>query len=467
MSSILGATQGQQQFTPPTFGSGTFLDVSQVAVAQQTTQEADASVSINANLNNVTAATGTGQLALAFAQAVQSATQVDPSTGHREIIAGANAQLTSTLNTLLEQNGFTSQQASAATANLATELAQGGQITLSTSYDQATQASASVTSNYASGASSWTSAVEATDRSGSLTIGLNLNTGEVNVAATSQSYATYVSQGEIAGSGSLAAPVGQLLLLPSSGAASGAGAVNATAQAVGSLLQSSLGQASNGVPDFSDLAADPFGGFGTASANSPLSESEVDTYSAAEVETLSLTNYSQADGAQAAQDAAANAPSVGSSSPSGTQTTSTDNAAAIAASYASAAAASSASTPSINSAEDTLHQLVASLNNTKLLAQQETASLLQSLSKLAAAANAAANSNQSDARNLANLGGAATPASSTTAGGQSSDYFSLQISFTQTLSIQQLDLNGYGSTLYQRPDGNLGQVSTQPTHVTA
>ena len=110
MSNILSALQGLQYGLPAIGPSGSFESINQATVDEASVQVAGAQVSLNANLNQVTASTGTGQLALAFAQALQSATEVDPATGHLEIIAGANAQLSSALNTLLVQKGIYSPE---------------------------------------------------------------------------------------------------------------------------------------------------------------------------------------------------------------------------------------------------------------------------------------------------------------------------------------------------------------------
>jgi len=45
--------------------------------------------------------------------------------------------------------------------------------------------------------------------------------------------------------------------------------------------------------------------------------------------------------------------------------------------------------------------------------------------------------------------------------------FSIEIGFTQTISIQVTDVSGYGTTMYARPDGSLGSIVRKPTHVTA
>jgi len=482
IGSILNATQGQP-YAPllssaSSSSASSYVSTSQTSVVESDAEVAQASVSLSANLNGVSAATGTGQLTLAFARALQTATQVDPTTGGREIIAGANAQLTSTLDTLLVQNGFTTAQAASATADLATQLAQGGPINLTASYDQTTKASGSLSYDYGSSAAGTVSAVDATDRSSSITIGINLATGELNVSLTAQNSSAYASSGKISGSGTLTAPVGLFLLLPSAAVPTGTG----TSGPSGSS-QSNFGQVLSN-QSLTGLAAEALGaapsnsggsGFGVASANSPLAESEVDTFSAEEQISLSLTDYSTTGG-----------PSSTSGAPGAVgKNTNFDESVSGSNSYSSSTAQSTGVTSSSN-ASDTLQQLLAELNQAKLLVQQETAQLLQSLPDIAAKAKAAAQAAQSTAGQSKPVASDATsdssaPASaeaagpsanassgsSTSSGSSASNTVSILVGITQTISLQQLDLNGYGDTLYKRPDGSLGKISTQPTHVTA
>ena len=475
ISAILNATQGLP-YAPLSSSSSSsassYVSTSQTSIVESDSEVAQASVSLSANLNGVSAATGTGQLTLAFARALQTATQVDPTTGGREIIAGANAQLTSTLNALLVQNGFTSAQAASATASLTTELAQGGPINLTASYDQATHASGTQSYDYGPNAASTVSAVDATDRSSSITIGINLATGELNLSLTAQNSSAYASSGKIAGAGTLVAPVGLFLLLPSSTVPTSAG----TSGPSGST-QSDFGQVLSN-QSLTGLAAEALGaapsnsgasGFGIASANSPLSESEVDTYSAEEQISLSLTDYSTTGGPNSTSGAPG---AVGKSS-------NFDASVSGSSSYSSSTAQSTGST-SNTSASDTLQQLLAELNQAKLLVQQETSELLQSLPDIAAKAKAAAQAGQSTAGQATPAATDATsdtpestgsdtigPSANASSSSSASNTVSVLIGITQTISLQQLDLNGYGDTLYKRPDGSLGKISTQPTHVTA
>ena len=148
-------------------------------------------------------------------------------------------------------------------------------------------------------------------------------------------------------------------------------------------------------------------------------------------------------------------------------------------SYTSSAPNDSAAASNANAA-GTLQQLLAELNQTTLLAQKEAATLLQGLSDVSAKAKAAAAAKQSaDATAASAASSSSTPAASGSGNGSpaltgsdasgisASNAVSIEIGISQTISLQRLDANGYGDTLYKRPDGSLGKISTQPTHVTA
>lgn len=444
MSSILNAlqTQGLPYTSSALAPANSYLSTTSVSINEADSEVAQASVSLSANLNNVTAATGTGQLTLAFARALQGATQVDPVTGHRELIAGANTQLTATLTSLLEQNGFTAGEASAATSSLAAQLAQGGPIKLSASYGQLTHNNGTLTTDYGGSATSSVSAVDSTQRASTITIGINLDTGALSVALKSQNSAVYVSNGEINGSGSISAPVGLFLQLPVGEQAGPSGSTQSdfgqalSNQSLASLAISVLGEAASG---------SGHSGFGTASAFSPLTESETDTFSSDESVSLTLTDFTT-PGSRGNVQQSVNF----DQSQNGTST------------YSSSTSENKAVT-SNSSANNALQQLLAELNQSKLLGQKETSELLQSLPDISAKAKAAAQA-QGAAGGTAAV--AALNGNATTEAG-ASNTVSVDIGVTQTIALQQLDANGYGNTLYKRPDGSLGLISTQPTHVTA
>ncbi|MFC0398021.1 hypothetical protein [Paraburkholderia rhizosphaerae] len=74
------------------------------------------------------------QFEAAFEQVMKTATTVDPATGHREMTATADSKLSDALQNLLLASGFTEQQAQAASASFAEQLAKGGSISLSASF---------------------------------------------------------------------------------------------------------------------------------------------------------------------------------------------------------------------------------------------------------------------------------------------------------------------------------------------
>jgi hypothetical protein len=442
MTSISNAIPGTQN-TP--FPASTFNGVFQVAGGEQATETADASVSLNANLNGVTAATGTGELALEFAQAIKGATEVDPATGHREIVAGAGAQLTTTINNLLLQNGFSTEQASTLSANLATQLAKGGPITLSAAYDNISQTSQVSISSYTAGGVSLASSVAATDQSGSISIGINLDTGELKVALQEQTSASYEAYGNITTTSDPLTATVNLLSSTVGALTSESGATASNGANFGQLLSGS-NPANSGSSGASSGAA-------SASGKSPLSETEVDTFALTALAAVAGVLSSPSDGAAGSQAPSQNAPA---DSAANTPQDGTSN-------------NPSPSSPSNSDSTDAgLQGLISSLNNTRLVSQQELTALLQSLAKIAAQAQAAANAAEHKAAAAGDTNGGASNAATPTGihAGATND-FEIQFGFTQTTSIQLLDLNGYGSTLYKRPDGSLGKITTQPVNESA
>jgi len=103
-----------------------------------------------------------GLLAQEFAQAANSATTVDPSTGLSEVSATARTQLSSTLNTLLVQSGFSQSQADAATVASSMSTSYG------TDYGSRTMSISTVAVNERSGSV----AIEFDPTSGKLSISL-------------------------------------------------------------------------------------------------------------------------------------------------------------------------------------------------------------------------------------------------------------------------------------------------------
>ncbi len=468
MSSISGVTPNSLYVTGS--GAGSFIDASQVAVAESTTEVTQASVSLSANLNGVTAGTAAGELTLQFAQALQSATTVDPSTGQREITSGADAQLTATFSALLQQNGFSSTQANAAATSLETQLAQGGQVSLAANYAQTGSVSASVTSSYGTGAASSVSAIDTSQRAGAIQIGINLATGQLSVDLTSQNISSYQAQGQISGSGNLSGPVAQALVLPGSStqnsggvlSAGGSSALETLSQGLGDNLTNSLGALATAG--------------GSALAASPLSESGSEVSVLAESVTATLIDFGAttntgANGSSGGNNGGGNNGGSGLNL-NASQSNALSTASGTPAPSGASTQAQAETTPAV------LQQLLAELNATRVLGQEEVAGLLRGLAQLSANASASAGNSAGAAGNAAASNtaalqtasaGLATGANGTTGSGLTVDggYASVSIGIVQTLTVQQLDGDGYGSTLYQRPDGSLGSISTTPLRQTA
>ncbi|CAB3792236.1 hypothetical protein [Pararobbsia alpina] len=522
MSSIVSTLQHSPNLTPfanssspnssSPNSSSTFDDVSEVELQQITTASGSASVSLGANLSGVSTATGTGQLAVAFASAIQSATTVDPTTGQRELTNGAGDKLTSAITALLVQNGFSTAQAGAAAANLKTELANGDPLTLSMSYDNISQSSLSASGSYGSNATWSAQSVTQTERAGSLNISIDAS-GTLNVSLKEQTTSTAQYEGEVKGTGTLNAPVVTIALLPGQGNVPGSTAL--TAGDLGS------GSSSSGTPSFvgfgtaAQAAASQFAqdtpdvfknGFGQASAASPVTESEADTLQQASLTSVLLVNTTvttPSSGGANGSDGEGN----GQGSPDGSQSsTGGQNAGASSnngvTSGTGSSSASEAATlgAALKSMDDTVSQMLTDLSKTSLVASKDLPKLLEDLLKLANQAQQGAGVNggtqgaengaqgQSDAGSPGNTasgytgdaagskvssgdahGSKPSGSDSGTPSSQASGntLSEIEIGFTQTLSIQIVDQNGYGSTMYARPDGSLGSIVRKPTHVTA
>jgi hypothetical protein len=448
MLNSIGSSANAAQSAP--ILPGRYNDSSTISVEQDDSISGQASVSLNANLASASAATTTGQFTLEFAQALQSATTVDPSTGHREILAGASAQLVTTLNALLVQNGFTSAQAAAATSSLPAQLAQGGQINLSASFDQSTSNSQSIAIAYAQQSRS-VNATSTLERAGSVSIGINLDTGSLNVSLNEADTSTYHAVGQINGVGTLTTPLASLLLLPSTVPANGS--QNSTpGTAESNAFNASVGSPGSvgALQNLLDTSASAL----AAASSSPVSESETDSYSIAQRDTEVLTTTSAA-------------PS-NSTAPSGTAASANDAAQAAEAGLFTAATASSTSTVGsstsvLGSALEQLRELLAQLANSALhdkhnpLGQQiDAASGTAAQGTAAAATGTGAGANADSSTSASTID--ATVSSSTT---------SITLGFSQVLAVQQLDAQGYGATLYQRPDGSTAQFQAWPTRTTA
>jgi hypothetical protein len=141
-----------------------------------------AAAMLNAGLQPQAATSSVNQLSQAFDRAMLTATTVDPSTGVREVSASSATQLGTSLDSFLQQSGFSQQQADAASKAFVAALAQGGPVDLNASYDDATALGTSMTATYGSQTMS-ASSVALTERSGSVSIQFDPTTGKLRAAA--------------------------------------------------------------------------------------------------------------------------------------------------------------------------------------------------------------------------------------------------------------------------------------------
>ena len=395
-----------------------------------------AAVSLSANLGNTTASTETGWLTLGIARALQTATTVDPATGHRELIAGAGDQLTATINKLLIDSGFTADDAATATANLSQALAQGGQILLASTNDHAVSYTAAGTASNGA-TSSAESRTEVGEVSNALAIGINLDTGALSVSL--KTHDAFVDQ--------------------SASLQQGAGFSRGTYGQDQLAWETGLRQ----------------GTFTTSGgAASPLSETETDSTTFDQEgsrsrstigldQSLAATNAAQ----QPVQAAPALAPS---GAPIATDTTDPT------------AAPKNDATTTGTTTNDALQRLIASLTDPKIFKATDAANLVKQLSTIAdgvraqVKATAVALDKQIAARQAAAKDAAQQREtrdlkSGIHAGlghGQTANRVAtVQVGVQQAVSITQTDRQGHGTTLYKRPDGSLGKFTQAPRRLTA
>jgi hypothetical protein len=313
------------------------------------------------------AAASLGQLTQAFGQAAQGASSVDPSTGLREISATSSAQLGSALDQFLVQNGFSQQQADAASQSFVEQLQKGGPVDLNTSFDESTTVATAMSSSYGSTTMS-ASSVAVNERSGSVSIDFDPTSGKLSISLKEQQISSVTSVTEISGPGAAALPILAL-------------------QTPNGLLNLLPGQAGR----------------------------------------------DNGDGKDATNDQNPNALPAGSNS----------------------------NTISANDAAQVLSQLLAALARPTLHGTDEASNRLSQ-----------ANKGKGSGTDSATSADGADSADNTNNVASSSDQsadeaISVTIGFTQTLSISLLDLNGHGTTMFRRPDGNTGAMSFEPTHVVA
>ncbi|CAB3747307.1 hypothetical protein [Paraburkholderia humisilvae] len=155
-------------------------------------------------------AASVNQLMQAFGQALQGATTVDPSTGVREVSASASTQLSTALNGFFVQNGFSQQQADAATKDFVAELAKGGPVDLDASFDESVSVASSMSTSYGSTTMS-ASSVAVNERSGSVAIDFDPTTGKISISLKEQQMSAITTLTQISGPAALTLP---LLALP-------------------------------------------------------------------------------------------------------------------------------------------------------------------------------------------------------------------------------------------------------------
>ena len=497
MSSILGAIARPPYATDYTSGtttSQTYDDVSELDLSAVTSTTGSASVSLSSDLSSATASTETGQLALGFAQALDSATTVDQTTGQRELKAGQGDALVAALNSLLMQHGFTQDQATAVTTTLSNELSSGSPLSLSGSFDSLSASSVSATGAYGANGV-WTAhSVTQTEMSGTLNLSVDAS-GQLNIALNSQTVSTAKYTGEVKGTGAMSAPV---VVIDVPGLDGTTGSVALTAGSIGATSgspafasfdqanQAALSAMENALPDVLK------NGLTAPDANSPVKETEADTaIAAASTQVMLLTTRSIAgQGAQGsggdagtnAQGDSSSATDVASDGTQGSSGTNPDGSSGDSALTTLLSAAKSEATA--------LKQLLDSVSKTTLSGSGDATKRLKDLldaarraldgeaSTSATGSSGADSTSPSDATGSSNGSGVAgtntdgtsdatngsSPSSTSSA---SSASLSIEISYTQTISMQLVDEQGYGSTLYARPDGSLGKIVTQPTYATA
>jgi hypothetical protein len=143
-------------------------------------------LSLDQNLSSQADITQNDLLAQGLAQAIDGATTVDPVTGQRELIGGASSSLTSTITNLLTENGFSQDDAEAATAALEKELAHGGKALLTLDQDSTvTSGEAAVLSNGSGSAAG--AQITSSEYASRVTIGIDLNSGKLAVSTQSES----------------------------------------------------------------------------------------------------------------------------------------------------------------------------------------------------------------------------------------------------------------------------------------
>ena len=109
------------------------LEIGQVDIGQMQDMQNNFA-RLQAVIVPMVATANVSQFEAAFGQILQTATTVDPATGHREMTSTANSELSGALQNLLVQSGFSTQQAQQVSASFGEQLAKGGSISLNASF---------------------------------------------------------------------------------------------------------------------------------------------------------------------------------------------------------------------------------------------------------------------------------------------------------------------------------------------
>jgi hypothetical protein len=188
ISAIVGyATATSNYSSRAVSGSGAQQSSAAQSNASRTIDTESATIlSLNRNLSTQPDNTQTDLLGQGLAKAIEAATTVDPLTGQRELLASAGKTLADTVTKLLTQNGFSADDAQAATAELTKELAKGGQALLSLNQDSSVTDSESVALANNSGSATGTQ-ILSSSFSARFKISVDLGTGQVSVGSQTQS----------------------------------------------------------------------------------------------------------------------------------------------------------------------------------------------------------------------------------------------------------------------------------------
>jgi hypothetical protein len=385
-----------------------------------------ATISLSSDASHIAANSGAGTIAVDLAKVIQSATTVDAKTGQREIAKGTVDSLTSALSFFLKQDGFTSDQAAAATSKLVTALSSNGKLDLfiaNGSSSATNSVSGEGTPTAAGGYYAYASASSsASTNAQQLTISFDFSSGTISVSSENKDLVNTTSDTLDYRSG------------PQDGGGPGAGppkvdnptstlTSNAGLSETQTITESSISTIQTEQVDASNIGSlvGPFQGL-----NSLLQPF--------------LPGTGGSDQRRAFDSLAETTQPILSAFAIGTKDSGPNGA---------------GSTPS-----DLLQGL--SLNSSLLNTLQITNSLLQSLLGKKADGDQSSAPSNSTKDFSANQGQRAQL--STRENGASP---SGQLTYSKIVAVHRTDPTGRRDTLYQRPDGTLGKITQQPVRITA